>query len=118
MKKIALLLSAFVVIAFFVTTPALASTNGGRTQVTPTRRMGPGPTSTKTAQPTDSPERLYYMGVWHGCLTTIVQEQPSISGGDANNYCKQVLTLMLSVDAYHNRHSDMFHPLPPEIVIP
>lgn len=58
---------------------------------------------------------VYYYGVWNQCLTDVIALRPDIES-NVTEICKQSLKTALDNKFYEYRMSDMFDPLPRDVI--
>ncbi len=124
MKKIFFVSVSLVIVLSFIFVNPVQASNLNRfptkTQIVH-KTATPQPTQTQvqpTQKATERPEVTFYTALWNSCLTVIVEQQPDITGGEANIYCKHILQVAIDNNFYKYHHSDMFSPLPNDVVIP
>lgn len=71
-----------------------------------------GSTMGASAKSVDSSQQTYYLGLWEGCTTLVVQYNLNDVDNSVNKICTDLIKLSLSNNFFKNRYSDMFAPLP------
>ncbi len=124
MKKVIFVFASLIIVLSFIFVNPVQASNLNKfptkTQIAH-KTATPQPTQTQiqpTQKATERAEVTFYTAIWNSCLTVIVEQQSNITGGEANIYCKHILQIAIDNNFYKYRHSDMFQPLPSDIVIP